>query len=301
MEYTCTVMAIYNLGSINIDYIYGLPHLVTAGETLAATRYDAVLGGKGANQSIAIAKAGGTVFHAGMIHRDDAGWLKPLHAAGVDTNAVLHGDTPTGHAIVAVDDDSDHRGENQIILAPLSNQVLPSALIGELLQTAAAGNWALAQNETNLTADFLTTAKARGLNICYSAAPFVVDTTLALLPIIDVLIVNNIEAEALSHATGKPVDQLNIPHLIITHGAAGADYSGMDGKFHIPAVQVAAVDTTGAGDTYLGYVLAQLDQHIPMKTAMQIAAAAAAIQVTRHGASAAIPDMAETQASQPAK
>jgi len=301
MEYTCTVMAIYNLGSINIDYIYGLPHLVTAGETLAATRYDAVLGGKGANQSIAIAKAGGTVFHAGMIHRDDAGWLKPLHAAGVDTNAVLHGDTPTGHAIVAVDDDSDNRGENQIILAPLSNQVLPSALIGELLQTATAGDWALAQNETNLTADFLTTAKARGLNICYSAAPFVVDTTLALLPIIDVLIVNNIEAEALSHATGKPVDQLNIPHLIITHGAAGADYSGMDGKFHIPAVQVAAVDTTGAGDTYLGYVLAQLDQHIPMKTAMQIAAAAAAIQVTRHGASAAIPDMAETQASQPAK
>ena len=301
MEYTCTVMAIYNLGSINIDYIYGLPHLVTAGETLAAARYDAVLGGKGANQSIAIAKAGGTVFHAGMIHRDDAGWLKPLHAAGVDTNAVLHGDTPTGHAIVAVDDDSDHCGENQIILAPLSNQVLPSALIGELLQTAAAGDWALAQNETNLTADFLTTAKARGLNICYSAAPFVVDTTLALLPIIDVLIVNNIEAEALSHATGKPVDQLNIPHLIITQGAAGADYSGMDGKFHIPAVQVAAVDTTGAGDTYLGYVLAQLDQHIPMKTAMQIAAAAAAIQVTRHGASAAIPDMAETQASQPAK
>ena len=301
MEYTCTVMAIYNLGSINIDYIYGLPHLVTAGETLAATRYDAVLGGKGANQSIAIAKAGGTVFHAGMIHRNDANWLKPLHAAGVDTNAVLLGDIPTGHAIVAVDDNSDYRGENQIILAPLSNQALPSSLIGELLQTATAGDWALAQNETNLTADFLTAAKTRGLHICYSAAPFVVDTTLALLPIIDVLIVNSIEAEAISHATGKPIDQLNIPHLIITHGAAGADYSGMDGKFHIPAVQVAAVDTTGAGDTYLGYVLAQLDQHIPVKTAMHIAANAAAIQVTRHGASAAIPDLAETLTSQPTK
>ena len=301
MEYTCTVMAIYNLGSINIDYIYGLPHLVTAGETLAATRYDTVLGGKGANQSIAIAKAGGTVFHAGMIHRNDANWLKPLHAAGVETNAVLLGDIPTGHAIVAVDDNSDYRGENQIILAPLSNQALPSSLIGELLQTATAGDWALAQNETNLTADFLTAAKTRGLHICYSAAPFVVDTTLALLPIIDVLIVNSIEAEAISHATGKPIDQLNIPHLIITHGAAGADYSGMDGKFHIPAVQVAAVDTTGAGDTYLGYVLAQLDQHIPVKTAMHIAANAAAIQVTRHGASAAIPDLAETLTSQPTK
>ena len=301
MERTCIVMAIYNLGSINIDYIYGLPHLVTAGETLAATRYDTVLGGKGANQSIAIAKAGGTVFHAGMIHRNDANWLKPLNSAGVDTNAVLLGDTPTGHAIVAVDDDGDHRGENQIILAPLSNQALPSSLIGELLQTATDGDWALAQNETNLTADFLTAAKTRGLHICYSAAPFVVNTALALLPIIDVLIVNNIEAEALSHATSKPVDKLNIPHLIITHGAAGANYSGINGKFHIPAVQVAAVDATGAGDTYLGYVLAQLDQHIPMKTAMHIAGNAAAIQVTRHGASTAIPNMTETLASQPAK
>lgn len=287
-------MAIYNLGSINIDYIYGLPHLVTAGETIAASRYVSALGGKGANQSIAIAKAGGTVFHAGMIHSDDEKWLKPLHAAGVNTDAVLRGDMPTGHAIVAVDDASEHRGENQIILAPLSNQALPSALIGALLQTAVAGDWALAQNETNLTAEFLTTTKSKGLHICYSAAPFVVDTTLALLPLVDLLIVNHIEAEALSEATGKPVHEMDIPHLIVTRGADGADYSGIDGQFHIPALNVTTVDTTGAGDTYLGYVLAQLDQNMPIQDAMRIATAAAAIQVTRHGASAAIPDMAET-------
>ncbi|MGB1036471.1 MAG: PfkB family carbohydrate kinase, partial [Candidatus Puniceispirillales bacterium] len=287
-------MAIYNLGSINIDYIYGLPHLVTAGETIAASRYVSALGGKGANQSIAIAKAGGTVFHAGMIHSDDEKWLKPLHAAGVNTDAVLRGDMPTGHAIVAVDDASEQRGENQIILAPLSNQALPSALIGALLQTAVAGDWALAQNETNLTAEYLTAAKSRGLHICYSAAPFVVDTTLALLPLVDLLIVNHIEAEALLEATGKAVHEMDIPHLIVTRGADGADYSGIDGQFHIPALNVTAVDTTGAGDTYLGYVLAQLDLKMPIQDAMRIATAAAAIQVTRHGASAAIPDMAET-------
>ncbi len=287
-------MTIYNLGSINIDYIYGLPHLVTAGETIAASRYVSALGGKGANQSIAIAKAGGTVFHAGMIHSDDEKWLKPLHAAGVNTDAVLRGDIPTGHAIVAVDNESEHQGENQIILAPLSNQALPSDLIGELLETAVAGDWALAQNETNLTAEFLTAAKSKGLHICYSAAPFVVDTTLALLPLVDLLIVNQIEAEALSEATGKPVHEMDIPHLIVTRGADGAHYSGIDGQFHIPALNVTAVDTTGAGDTYLGYVLAQLDQNMPIQDAMRIATAAAAIQVTRHGASAAIPDMAET-------
>jgi ribokinase len=287
-------MTIYNLGSINIDHIYGLPHLVTPGETIAASSYDTALGGKGANQSIAIAKAGGSVFHAGMIHRDDEKWLKPLHAAGVNTDAVLRGDIPTGHAIVAVDNESEHQGENQIILAPLSNQALPSTLIGAMLEPAVAGDWALAQNETNLTAEFLAAAKSKGLHICYSAAPFVIGTTLALLPLVDLLIVNQIEAEALSQATGKPVHELDIPHLIVTHGADGADYSGIDGQFHIAALNVTAVDTTGAGDTYLGYVLAQIDQGAPMQDAMRIATTAAAIQVTRHGASAAIPDMAET-------
>lgn len=290
-------MTIFNLGSINIDHIYGLPHLVVAGETLAASRYEAALGGKGANQSIAIARAGGNVFHAGMIHHGDDHWLTPMVKAGVNIDAVLRSDIATGHAIVAVDDDSPNKGENQIILAPLCNQSLPATLTKGFLKHATSGDWALAQNETNLTADFLTTAKAKGLHICYSAAPFVVDITLSLLPEVDLLIVNNIEAEALCQATGKTNSALNIPHLIVTQGADGAEYYGKDGSFHIPAPVVKAVDTTGAGDTYLGYVLAQLDQDKPMLEAMHLAAAAAAIQVTRHGASAAIPDITETRKS----
>ncbi|MEK9860993.1 MAG: PfkB family carbohydrate kinase, partial [Alphaproteobacteria bacterium] len=114
-------MTIVNLGSINIDHIYTMPHLVTPGETLAATSFQSALGGKGANQSIAIARAGGTVFHGGMINRKDEGWLKPMIDAGVDVAMVAHGDLPTGHAIVAVDDTT---GENQIILSPSSNNAV---------------------------------------------------------------------------------------------------------------------------------------------------------------------------------
>ena len=286
-------MTIYNLGSINIDYIYGMPHLVRPGETLAATRFDEALGGKGANQSIAIARAGGKVFHAGMIHRDDDHWLAGMTLAGVDTQLILRGDTPTGHAIVAVDDD----GENQIILAPLSNASLPEDLITSVLTAAGPGDWALTQNETNLTAPYLRAAKERGLLICYSAAPFVAETTAELLPLVDVLIINAIEADALSKAVGKPVDQFGVPHLIITRGSDGADYLGKDGAFHIAAIPVHAVDTTGAGDTYLGYMLAHLDQGVSVADAMAMAGAAAAIQVTRHGASTAIPDINETKAS----
>jgi len=285
-------MTIYNLGSINIDYIYGMPHLVRPGETLAATRYDSALGGKGANQSIAIARAGGKVFHAGMIHRDDDHWLADMITAGVYTQFITRGNTPTGHAIVAVDD----AGENQIILAPLSNASLAEDIIPSILAMAQPGDWALTQNETNLTVPYLKAAKERGLLICYSAAPFVAEITAQLLPLVDLLIINAIEADALSKTMGKPAEQLGVPHLIITRGGDGADYFGKDGCYHVAATPVDAVDTTGAGDTYLGYMLAQLDQGVGMADAMALAAAAAAIQVTRHGASTAIPDIHKTKA-----
>ena len=277
-------MTIFNLGSINIDHIYTMPHLVMAGETLAATQYQAALGGKGANQSIALARAGSTVVHGGMIHISDEDWLDPMAEAGVDIRHILRGeDMPTGHAIVAVDDDT---GENQIILSPSSNAAIPEDLVSHMLAEARPEDWALAQNETNMTASFLTTAKEKGLSVCYSAAPFVADVTASLLPITDLLIVNEIEADALSHHIGGTI---SVPHLIITRGAEGADYVADNETCFVPAVKADAVDTTGAGDTYLGYVLAGLDQGQTMLDAMAMAAKAAAFQVERHGASEAIP------------
>lgn len=270
------------MGSINIDHIYTMPHLVQGGETLAATSYQAALGGKGANQSIAIARAGGQVVHGGMINKADAPWLEPMVESGVDISCVLHGEMPSGHAIVGVDEQG---GENQIILSPSSNGAIPDDLTEQMLSEAKAGDWALTQNETNAGEIFLKTAKDKGMQICYSAAPFVAEVTARLLLLVNVLIVNEIEAIALGDAIeANPPD-----HLVITKGSAGASYRGLEGAFDVPAPKVDAVDTTGAGDTYLGYVLAGLDSGMGIKPALERASKAAAIQVTRLGASPAIP------------
>lgn len=284
-------MAIFNMGSINIDHIYTMPHLVMPGETLAASSYQAALGGKGANQSIAAARAGGKVIHGGMINDADSHWLDAMSAAGVSLDHVVRSDAPSGHAIVAVDDE---KGENQIILSPSSNHLIPEDLTAKILAGASAGDWALAQNETNATEYFLTEAKAKGLKICYSAAPFVADITARILPMVDLLIVNQIEADALTAHLGHDI---SCPHLIITKGGDGAEYRGIDGAFHHAAVPVEARDTTGAGDTYLGYILASLDQGLSIKDGMRRAGMAAAIQVTRLGASSAIPDANEVDAA----
>lgn len=276
-------MTVFNMGSINIDHIYTMPHLVMPGETLSATSYQAALGGKGANQSIAIARAGGKVFHGGLINSGDAAWLEAMAEAGVHLDHILKGDAPTGHAIVAVD---EGKGENQIILSPSSNALIPHELTAALLAEARPGDWALAQNETNATESFLTAAKAKGVQICYSAAPFVAELTARLLPLVDLLIVNAIEAAALEDQLHGAID---VPHLIITKGGDGASYRGRDGAFDLAAEPVIPVDTTGAGDTYLGYMLAGLDEGMKMEDAMRRAGKAAALQVTRHGASAAIP------------
>ena len=279
-------MAVFNLGSLNIDYIYTLPHLLVAGETLSAIDVEAALGGKGANQSLAIARAGGSISHAGQIHKNDEAWLSQLADEGVILTHVKRANVATGHAIVMVDALS---GENQIVLSPGANDQLQLDVIAPFLASALPQDWALSQNETNLTTSFLTAAKNKGMKICYSAAPFVAEITASLLPLVDMLIVNHIEAAALTAHQGCSADALGVPHLIITSGAKGADYCGEHGSFHVPAPKVEPVDTTGAGDTYLGYVLAGIDAGQTMQEAMHDAAQAAALQVARHGASAAIP------------
>ena len=293
-------MTIYNLASINLDHVYRLPHLPKAGETLAGTDFSTHLGGKGANQALAIARAGGKVRMGGMLHKSDAGWLAPLTEAGVDIAGVVLGDTPTGHAIIALDE----AGENQIILAPLSNHAITDAMVADLLQPAKPRDWALTQNETNMTAAFIRTAKQRGLRVCYSAAPFVAEITADMLDMVDVLVVNEGEAAALAQHMGKSPAEIvktamakPAPHLLITRGKQGADCHMADGgQQHCPALPVdKVVDTTGAGDTYLGYVLAGLDNGVTIGEAMQLAAAAAALQISRLGAAEAIPNATETK------
>ena len=278
-------MAIFNLGSINIDLIYKVPHFPTAGETLTTRSFMRALGGKGANQSIALAAAGASVFHIGAANPDDSWLFDEMRASGVDITHVQESDTPTGHAIVSVNDE----GENQILLHPGANRAIDIAAANAVLDQGVVGDWVLLQNETNGALEFVEAAKARGLHIAYSAAPFEEAVALALLPHCDLLIVNDGEAAALVKAIGAPLENLGLSHLVITKGAHGADYMGQYGTYHQPACTVDAIDTTGAGDCFYGYFLAGLAANEDISAILRDASAAAALQVTRSGAAKAIP------------
>ena len=283
-------MTVFNLGSINLDYFYKVPHLPKPGETLGALSFSQGLGGKGANQSVALARGGADVYHIGQIHKDDEAHIALMAQAGVDLTHIARGDVPTGHAIVVIDDAS---GENQILLMAGANHALTDSQMTKALEGAKAGDWALTQNETNLGEAFLKTAKSKGLQICYSAAPFVKDQLLALIDYVDLLVVNEGEADEIAAALGKAPEAWGLPHLVVTKGAQGAYYWGKEGALFQPSEQVKAVDTTGAGDTYLGFLLAQLSHGASISQAMAIASKAASIQVTRFGTADAIPALAE--------
>lgn len=285
-------MAIWNLGSINADMVYALPHMPAPGETLAALSFEQGLGGKGANMSVAAARAGAHTCHIGAVGRDGAWAVERLTEYGVDTRHIAALDTPTGHAIIAV----DAQGENQIILFSGANRQISEAQIGQALSAAKTGDILVLQNETNMQAEAAGIARELGLKVAYAAAPFDAKAVQAVLPVLDLLFLNEVEAEQLRQATGKAANELGIGDVIVTLGAKGARHYNASGEARdVPAHQVSPVDTTGAGDTFTGYVLAGLDRGMPMAQAMSLAAKAGALMVTRHGAADVIPDLKEVQ------
>ncbi|MDP4034394.1 MAG: ribokinase [Pseudorhodobacter sp.] len=282
-------MAVYNLGSINIDHVYRVPHLPAAGETLAATGYAMGLGGKGANQSVAAARAGARTLHIGAVGPEGAWAREALAAYGVDVSHVLRSTKPTGHAIINV----DPAAENSIVIYPGANQTLAAAAIGTALAGAGAADILLLQNETSGTVEAARLAAALGLRVIYSAAPFDLAAVRAVLPHVSLLVMNEIEAAQLRAGLGRMPDM----DVIVTKGARGAEWisAGSEPLF-TPSFTVIPVDTTGAGDCFIGTLAAALDAWLAPRPAMHRAAAAAALQVTRHGAAQAMPSAAEVDA-----
>lgn len=282
-------MAIYNLGSINIDHIYRVPHLPQPGETLKASGLVTVLGGKGANQSIAIARAGGTVHHIGAYGAQDPWILQSLSEAGVSVQHLCALTGPSGHAIIYV----DAKAENSIVLFGGANQEITTDKIDSALASARAGDWFLLQNETNLGAYGAQKAKALGLKVCYSAAPFDADLVAEILPFADLLIVNEVEEREIHEAGVRFAERLGQIEVVTTFGSKGARFVAPGRQHEAAAFQVKAIDTTGAGDTFLGYLLAAFDRGDGIEAAMQTAMAAAAVKVSRAGTSTVIPTRAE--------
>lgn len=287
-------MAVWNLGSINIDHIYRVPHLPAPGETLAAMDHRIGLGGKGANMSVAMARAAARVAHIGAVGTDGAWTIERLMEYGVDTRPIIRMDgVSTGHANIFVSDD----GENQIVIFAGTNAMIGDDQIASALGDARPGDTLVIQNETNGQVQAARLAHDKGLRVAYAAAPFDAKAVQAVLGLIDLLVLNGVEAKQLEASLDHSVDALGVPHVVVTLGAEGCCwYDTLSGlETHFPAQDVTPVDTTGAGDTFTGYLIAGLDRDLPMEQALQLAIQAAALMVTRHGTADVIPDLREIQ------
>jgi len=285
-------MTVYNVGSINIDLVYQVPHLVMAGETLSSLSMNTLLGGKGANQSVAVARAGSPVCHVGRIGRADHWAVDQMKAAGVDITHVDLIDGASGHAIIQV----DNEGENSIILHGGANQSFTRSSLESHLQDASSEDWLLIQNECNDISVALDIAVNKGMKIMFNPAPMTADVAALPLERCAVLIVNETEAESLAgssdptqilaHLANRYPDTL----LVMTLGSKGALLQHSGQLIRHDALVVDVVDTTGAGDTFVGYFLASMIAGLDDASCLQRACTAAALSVTQSGAAPSIPD-----------
>lgn len=289
-------MKILNYGSLNIDHVYQVPHIVRPGETLPGGDLKLFAGGKGANQSVALAKAGAEVYHAGKIGEDGRWLLDKLGSAGADTDLVRIYDGPTGHAIIQVARD----GENAIVLFGGGNRNLEEQEILETFEHFGEGDYLVLQNEVNNIPFIMKTAYTRGMKICLNPAPFYDEVNSYPLELVSVLIVNETEAEGLAGRNGDPDEILNAlvdryPHarIVMTLGKNGSLYGHGEHRELVPIYPAPVVDTTAAGDTFLGFFLASLLEGHDIRTCLKTATRASAVTVSRAGAMESIPYMSE--------
>jgi ribokinase len=293
---------VFVVGSLNIDQNIRVRSLPRAGETVRGSDATFSPGGKGGNQAVAAARAGATVKFTGAVGDDSHGRriLEVLSEASIDAGHVrVSGTAATGTAVIAVDD----RGENQIIVSPGANSGLTAADVEAGLAAVHAGDVLVLQLEipTALVRQAARTAKSRGAFVILNAAPAPRQID-GLLDDVDLLVVNEQEIQVLADLAGLagiPGNHRNLvqtlppvlgPAIVCTAGADGS-FTVLDGSLvHVPATKVDAKDTTGAGDTFVGYLAASLarsDRELP--AAMLHATRASAVAVTRPGAMESIP------------
>lgn len=276
----------YNLGSINLDLVYQVPHFPAPGETLMSTDFRRYPGGKGLNQSVAMARAGARVVHIGACGPDADFCLQELSDAGVEL-AVDQTRPVSGQGVIYV----DPTGENQIVLLPAANLEITPQQISQGLGAMDCQDWLVLQNETNLQAEAAKLARGLGARVAYSAAPFESHALAEILPDVDLVAMNQGESEQAMQALEAQPERWGC-QVLITLGSQGSKFFDGQQWFEQAAMAVEPVDTTGAGDTFFGYFIAHLDQAGPQQ-ALNLATRAAAIQITRPGAASAIPSLDE--------
>ncbi len=288
---------ILNFGSLNYDYVYTVHHIVQGGETIASAGMETYCGGKGLNQSIALARAGARVFHAGLVGEEGNQMIELCKESGVDARYIRKIAGKSGHTIIQV----DQNAQNCIILFGGSNRKMTHALIDEVLQDFEAGDYLLLQNEINEIPYMIDQAYQKGMKIVMNPSPYDEHVEECDLSKIEILMINEVEGEQI---TGKKdatdiltelVNQYPDMKILLTLGSRGAIYCIKEQQFIQTAMKVDAVDTTAAGDTFTGYFLDSVLRGLPVEQALRRATAASALAVTRPGAAASIPMSAEVE------
>lgn len=285
-------------GSLNIDKVYSLAHLPEKGETLYCKQYELHVGGKGLNQAVSLTKAGADVYMAGYIGQDGNMLRDHLERSGVNTDFIRQTDGFTGHAVIEVDSD----GQNQMILYAGANHDMTEEYCREVLNAFAPGDVLLVQYETVMVEYMLKEAHKKGLITAFNPSPFVPGLCTFDYSDVDYLILNETEAEGITglsepeKAAEKLMAQKRSGAVIITLGGKGVLCADRGGTWRVPAFRVEAVDTTGAGDTFTGYVLYAILNGEEIPAALRRACAASAIAVTKYGAAETIPERQDVNA-----
>lgn len=294
-------MKILSLGSLNIDLVYSVSHINLEGETISARQRERKQGGKGLNQSVALARAGADVFMAGCVGSDGADLVETLRLSGADTTFVREIDEPSGHAIIQLADS----GANSIIIYGGANIKITPQMIDEVLDHFDSGDYILLQNEISCVAYAIKAAKDRGMKVAFNPSPISEELLTYPLDLVDIFVLNELEGKTLSGAESTVGTDViaalaaKFPQAIVvlTLGEKGVMYHDSYLDLTCPAHKVPVVDTTGAGDTFCGYFLACTMRGMETQRALETATKASALAIGKKGAAMSIPTLTEVESA----
>ena len=290
-------MKVLNYGSLNVDYVYTVDHIIVGGETEHSSKLEVFSGGKGLNQSIALAKAGIPVYHAGIVGIDGDSLLDACEDAGVNTKYIRRLPVKGGHTMIQV----DKNAQNCIILYGGTNQMQTKEFVDEVLADFGEDDYLIIQNEINMLDYIIDKAYEKKMKIILNPSPFDEKLDNCDLGKIYLFLLNEIEGEQITGYKDKDqilnamAEKFPNARFVLTLGSDGAFY--YDGKVKIfqDIFKVKAVDTTAAGDTFTGYFIAAMIEGRSVSDALRMAAKASSIAVSRPGATPSIPTVDEVK------
>lgn len=290
-------MKILNIGSLNLDYVYSVDHIVKEGETESSNSFEIFAGGKGLNQYVALSKAGVDVFHCGIIGSEGKIFFDVFKKYGIKTDYLKQISGQSGHAIIQV----DRQGQNSILLYQGANQQFTTDFIHSVLENFEKDDMILLQNEINKLDYIIDKANEKNMCVVLNPSPFNEKINKCDLSKVNIFLVNEIEG---AQITGEKESDLIISKMkklfpnakiVLTLGSDGVIYADRENIFKQDIFKTNVVDTTAAGDTFTGYFLAGLIEKMPIPEILKMSSKASSIAVSRRGATDSIPMRCEVK------